>query len=113
MYEEIKELAALALRNAFWTDFSALVNKYMEASDGLYDLVLQEARIGELTSVYGRDTEADSDASINIWVKINDYRTCGCSSLAEALEIGEAVEIHLQGTKIFERRDGEWYYAGD
>ena len=111
MYEEIKELAALALRNAFWTDFSALVNKYLEASEGLCDLALQEAQIGELTSVYGRDTKADSDASINIWVKINEYRTCGCSSLKEALENDEAVEIHLHGTKIFERRDGEWYFV--
>ncbi len=113
MDEETRQLATLALRNAFWTDFSALVNKYVEASDGLCDLALQEAQMCELTSVYGRDTTADSDASINIWVKINAYGTCGCSSLKEALEIDEAVEIHLQGTKIFERRDDEWHYVGD
>ena len=41
MDEEIKELAGLALRNAFWKDFSALVNVYLVASEGLCDTALQ------------------------------------------------------------------------
>ena len=113
MNTEIKELAALALRNAFWLDFSALVNDYLKASEGLCDLALQETQMCKLTSVYGRDTKADSDTFIVIWVRVNEYRTCGCSSLMEALENEDAVEIHLQGAKIFERRDGEWYFVGD
>ena len=32
---EIKSLAALSLRNAFWHDFSGLVNTYLQAAEGL------------------------------------------------------------------------------
>ena len=51
MDEELKQLAALALRNAFWSDFSALANKYLEAATGL-DVDAQERQMGDMTSIY-------------------------------------------------------------
>ena len=63
---EIKSLAAFSLRNAFWNDFSGLVNTYLQAAEGL-DASCQDIQMGELTSIYGRDMDAEIDLSLNIW----------------------------------------------
>ena len=114
MDEELKQLAALALRNAFWQDFSALANKYLEAAKGL-DVNAQEMEMGEITSIYGRDDEAESDVSLNIWTQNGEskFATTGHETILEALEHKQATEVHLRGEKVFERRDGEWYFTGD
>lgn len=109
MDNELKELAGLALRNAFWHDFSALVNKYLAAANGL-DAALQEAQIGEMTSVYGRDTDAEGDISLNIWTQDFEFVTTGHETIVEALEHEPATKIYLCGKQVFERRGGEWYF---
>lgn len=112
MDTELKELAALALRNAFWRDFSALANKYLEAAAGL-NMAEQEMQMGEMTSIYGRDTKAKSDDLLNIWTQNGEstFATTGHTTILEALEHGPATEVHLRGAKVFERRDGEWYFV--
>lgn len=111
MDEELKQLAALALRNAFWHDFSALANKYLEAAAGL-DIATQEGQMSELTSIYGRDTDAKGDVSLNIWTQNGESKlaTTGHETIIEALEYELATEVHLCGDKVFEKRDGEWYF---
>lgn len=113
MDEELKELAGLALRNAFWEDFSALVNKYLEAAKGL-DVEAQEMQMGEMTSIYGRDTEAEDDVFLNIWTQNGESKlaTTGHGTILEALEHEPATEVHLRGKQVFKRRDGEWYFTG-
>lgn len=113
MDEELKQLAALALRNAFWRDFSGLVNAYCMAATGL-DMYDFETGLGDLTSVYGRDTEAEVDYEPGIWAQGPGGRfdTCGSTTLLDALENEDAIEVHLRGQKVFERRDGEWYFTG-
>jgi len=112
MNDELKQLAALALRNAFWKDFSALVNKYLDAAKGL-DTNTQEMQMGEMTSIYGRDTEAEGDVFLNIWTQNGEskFATTGHERLLEALEHEPATEVHLRGKKVFELRDGEWYFT--
>ena len=115
MDEELKELAALALRNAFWEDFSALVNKYLEAAQGL-DTETQEMQMGEMTSIYGRNTDADEDdIPLNIWTQNGEskFATTGHETILEALDHAPATEVHLRGKKVFERRAGEWHFTGD
>lgn len=114
MDEELKELAALALRNAFWYDFSALVNKYLEAAEGL-DTGIQEIYMGEMTSIYGRDTKAEGDVHLNIWTRNGEskFNTTGHDTILDALRHDLATEVHLCGRKVFERRNGEWYFSGD
>lgn len=107
MDEELKQLAALALRNAFWKDFSGLVNAYIEASYGL-DLDQQERLIGELTSVYGRDVKEMYDDTISIYSTGPWYRDCGHESLTGALEYSRASKVYLRGELVFERINGEW-----
>jgi hypothetical protein len=112
MDEELRDLAALALRNAFWLDFSALVNVYLEAAEGL-DISAQLMTMGELTSVYGRDTDAKADEGLNIWTlnQGTGYRNTGHDTILEALEHKGAIEVHLRGRKVFEKRDGEWQFV--
>lgn len=112
MDEELKQLAALALRNAFWRDFSGLVNKYLEASEGL-DIDKQELMMGDLTSVYGRDTTKPFDGFQGIYSTGPTYRDCEHDSIVGALEYAEAHAVFVQGLKVFERRDGEWHFVGD
>lgn len=109
MDEELKELAGLALRNAFWYDFSALVNSYLEAAEGL-NVAEQEMCMGELTSIYGRNTEAKAKG---IGCRIETHKDYRHKTILEALEYRPATEVWLSGTKVFERRDGEWYFTGD
>lgn len=112
MEEELRELAALALRNAFWRDFSALVNKYLEAAEGL-DIDAQERMMGNMTSIYGRDTEADTaDVPFNLWTRNGEskWATTGHEHILATLEMPEATEVHLQGRKVFERRASGWYF---
>lgn len=113
MDEELKQLAALALRNAFWHDFSSLANKYIEAAGGL-DVASQEMQMGEMTSIYGRDTEAKGDVFLNIWTQNGEskFATTGHETILKALEHEPATEVHLCGKKVFERRNGEWYFIG-
>mgnify|MGYP000681006168 CR=1 FL=1 len=109
---ELKQLAALALRNAFWRDFSALVNAYLEAAEGL-DIATQEAQMGDMTSIYGRDENAEGDVFLNIWTPNGEAvsHTTEHETILEALEHETATAVYLRGQKVFERRDGEWYYV--
>lgn len=114
MDEELRELAALTLLNAFWRDFSSLVNRYEKAAEGL-DKDLQVMRMGELTSVYGRDTEANLGAPVSIWTMgtlknpdIQYHKT-----IIEALKVESATIVYLQGRLVFERNNGEWYFVGN
>lgn len=114
MDKELKELAALVLRNAFWHDFSALVNKYLEAAEGL-DIQTQEMQMGEMTSIYGRNTAEEGDVFLNIWTQNGKHKfsTTGHETIVAALEHKTATEVYLRGKKVFERRDGEWYFMGN
>lgn len=117
MIEDTKESAALALRNAFWRDFSALANVYLLAAKGL-DVDCQESKMGDMTSIYGRDTKEKGDFRLNIRtisLSHQDGRQVAGfmwhESILEALERKEATEVQLQGKKIFERSDGEWVFT--
>lgn len=111
MDRELKELAALALRNAFWQDFSALFNAYLLAAEGL-GVDDQEMMMGELTSAYGRDLEAGAQDLPDLWVK-SQLANPSYRSIMDALEDKYAYEIYLSGQMVFKRKDGEWYFTGD
>ena len=111
--DELKELAALALRNAFYEKFSALVNAYLEASEGLIEN--QETLMGEMTSVFGRNPNIESDDQPIIWTdqENNPWASCGHVALLEAFEMEKADRIGLNGKIIFKRINGEWFFVGD
>lgn len=112
--EELRQLAALALRNAFWREFSALVNAYLAAGAGLTECQDLEEQLGEVTSVYGRNTQSEGDMRPDIWTKNEPnafFATTGHDTLLDALRFERAVEVHLNGEKLFERRAGKWYFV--
>lgn len=109
---ETKALATCALRNAFYADFSALVNAYLKAAEGL-DTAALERQLGEVSDVFSRDSGAEAVCYPNIWTRNTGtgFSTTGHGSILEALEFDNALEVHLQGRTIFERRKGEWRYV--
>lgn len=107
---ELKSLAMLALKNAFYEDFSALVNAYLKAEKGLDDPTLA-MQLSEVANVFSRDCEVEGDNRPNIWTQCSgsSLATCGHETILDALEFDRATEVYLQGRRVFERRDGEWH----
>lgn len=113
MDEELKQLASLALKNAFYDDFSALVNAYIKAAEGLGDDTF-EMQLCETANVFSRDDKAEGDIRLHIWTQNGSrFASSQHDTVLEALELDRATEVHLQGHRVFERRDGEWYFVGD
>lgn len=115
MDEEVKQLAVMVLLNAFYDDFSGMVNKYLEAGEGLdTDLLLM--KMGEMAEVYSRDHNAHSDSvDLNIWSRedVRSWASVGHTTLYEALQEPHAVEVYVGEQRVFTRRYGEWYFVGD
>lgn len=113
MDEELKQFAALALRNAFYTDFSGLVNKYLEASKGL-DIDQQEMLMSETVGVYNRDIKANSNRSLNIWTRNSESERAlditEHETIISALEDKTATSVYLRNEKMFERQNGDWFF---
>lgn len=110
MDKELKEVAALALRNAFWRDFSSLVNGYLAASEGLG--VEQESMLGDLTSIYGRDNQIQTSVSNCLIWGMGENGIIVYNSMIEALNDENIGSIYLRDREVAERRNGDWYVTG-
>lgn len=113
MDDELKAIAGLELCNAFWTDFSALVNHYLIAASGL-DLSDIEMQMGDKTSIYGRDTSVLADFAPNIYTQNGPNRVCttGWTTLLDALDYEAATQVYVQSRLAFERDNvGEWQFV--
>lgn len=110
MDDETMALARHALANAFYTDFSDLVNKYLKAAEGVDDGDFDQ-KLQEMANVFGRDDKALGDFWLTIWTQ-QVRGTCGHQTMTEALEYEPALGVRVQGVRVFERRDGEWYFVG-
>ena len=110
--DEVRALALLALKNAFYAEFSGLANKYIAAADGLVDTTPFEYMLQDMTSVFGRDTDA---RPLSLHLTAIDARGMPWKSkrLVDALEMGDAQCVHLEHRKVFEKRMSGWYYVGD
>lgn len=113
MDHETRELALLALKNAFYTDFSGLVNAYLKAAEGLAPPAYLEAEIHRLSNVFSRAEKAEGDNRPIIYTTDAGGWSSGFDTIAQALDYDKAVAVYLQAEKVFERRDGEWYFVGD
>ena len=112
MDSELNELALLALKNAFYTDFGALVNAYLKAAAGL-DTRDFDAQLSETANVFSRDDEVEGDNHPIIYTTTAGGWSSGFDTLAQALAHDEALAVYLQGKKVFERRAGDWHFVGD
>lgn len=108
--DELKDLAALALRNAFWFEFSSLVNNYLAASKGLDDKY-QELQLGELTSIYGRkydhvnETQAPTISTLDAHGLTTTYK-----KLLDALNDRFAISISINGKLVFRQSENGWMF---
>jgi hypothetical protein len=105
MDQELKDLGALALRNAFYRDFSALVNLYMEAAEGL-DVEQFEAQLAETASVFGRDPNAESDEPLSLWSTDAKGHDDDHRNMLEAMQRRNVAVIYLQGRTVFRESEG-------
>jgi hypothetical protein len=109
---ELEALARLALINQFWLNFGDLVAAYQKKAEGL-DSHEFNMQMQEHSSVYGCADSNGGDVFINLWCDYGNGRTANLDTMLQALAEDDALSIHLNGEKIFERRDGEWYCVGD
>ncbi|KVO15134.1 hypothetical protein WJ74_10795 [Burkholderia ubonensis] len=106
--KELAELGELALRNAFYREYSALVQRYLNASDGL-GIGDFESRLGEVSSPFGRaDVESTGRVSIAV---VTGGEARPCATMRDALaETGDAIQVC--GETVFELRESlGWYVA--
>jgi hypothetical protein len=119
---ETRQRALRALCGEFYLAYSALVNAYLKAGEGLEDEGVIEEHLVEVSSVSARaePNDFDSEMAPGLYVVKGENffggeATCGCQTLLEALEFKEAQTVVLQGKTIFirsgELRNGEWYYV--
>jgi len=112
MDDELKALALLAIKNAFWHNFSALVNQYEAAGAGLEttpDQLLYS--LGDLTSVFGVDRSVEADTPISLWTGKADSSTTVHQTMVEALEHKGAISLYLGGKMVFEKVAKQWQYV--
>ena len=110
MDSELQELAERALVNAFWFDFSSLVNKYLKAAKGL-DVTRLEMQLGDHSSVYGRDNLTLEGADVVILAYTPKFAQVRYGTLTDALNDENVDTIYLQGNRVFQRKSGEWAYC--
>ena len=105
MDQELKDLGALALRNAFYRDFSALVNLYMEAAKGL-DVEHFETQLAETANVFSRDPHAESDEPLPLWSTDTEGHDDDHRSMLKTLQRRNVAVIYLQGRTVFRESQG-------
>jgi hypothetical protein len=113
MDEELEALVLAALCDAFWNDFSALANRYLEAAKGL-DVDTLEMQMGDHTSIYGRDDTANtSSVSLDIRTQNDGVgpSTTKFATMVDAIAWPTATKIYLCDKLIFEKQKGEWYFV--
>jgi hypothetical protein len=110
--EETRWQAAVALKNAFWHDFSALCNAYLAAGADLLEQDNFDYQLSDMTSLFGRDTEAKPSPKVDIHVAESTGRLRTFTTIEQALAHKLAVSVYIGNTKVFERwgHDGPWTY---
>jgi hypothetical protein len=107
------ELAAEAgqvLKNLFYQDFSALVNAYIKAAEGL-PITDFDYQLGDMTSVFGRDDNAAGEP-LRISTTCRDGNGPHTHpNLLAALQEPGATKVWMLGKMVFERKSpsNEWF----
>lgn len=116
MDEELKSLAGLALRNAFYARYSALVLAFEQEGKGLEgasDPDYYTDQLQTMSSVYSIDRAVEPAAAPRVEAKIANlpFARAKMHSLRAALLNKQALDIWLDGKHVFYRRAGEWVYV--
>lgn len=116
MDEELRALAGLALRSAFYARYSALVLAFEQEGKGLEgsgnpDYYTEQLQT--MSSVYSIDKSVKPAAAPKVEAKVENlpFARVKVHSLRSALLNKQALDIWLDGKHIFQRRNGEWFYV--
>lgn len=114
MDEELKAEARLALRNAYYSQFSALVLAFEKAVEGLESRSehpdTYTDQMQEMTSVYGIDRDATPAKGPEVRAKLQGHgRAVKMESLCKALQNKLTLSIWVDSELVFVRNaDGKW-----
>jgi hypothetical protein len=111
--EELKSLALLALKNAFYRDFSGLVHSYLDAAEGL-DTELLMMQLQSAANVFSASWAGayTKDDSPRMYVRAADSRDWFAETLIGALREPDSCDISINGEVIFFRdEDGGWRFG--
>lgn len=116
MDEELKSLAGLALRSAFYARYSALVMAFEQEGKGLEgsgnpDYYTEQLQT--MSSVYSIDKSVEPAGAPKVEAKIANLPMARAKmhSLKAALLNKDSLNIWLDGKHVFQRRNGEWFYV--
>ncbi|MEX3960255.1 hypothetical protein [Trinickia sp. EG282A] len=105
---ELMALGELALRNAFYREYSALVERYLNAAEGL-GVDDFDSRLAESSNPFGR-ADVVSPGQVSIMVVTNG-QSKSCATMREALA-AKGGEIQIGGETVFEWRESQgWFVA--
>lgn len=109
---ELNDLAVLVIKNALYRKLESVMSAHFAAAKGLdfSDAEFYEVHAFPVDGAHWGDR-------LDIWTGFNSEGslfgpvTTGYDTILEALNDDRAQELHVEGRKVFERRDGEWFYV--
>lgn len=106
---ELNGLAVLVIKNALYEKMREVMTAHFYALRGI------TFSPSELYDVHAFESSLDTlyFDKVDIRAEVNKGVTCGFDTIKGALEYPHGVAIHVEGKKVFERRQGEWFYVGD
>jgi hypothetical protein len=108
--KELVALGELALGNAFYHEYSALVRKYQAAAIGL-DVDRFDQRLADMSNPFSIDDGSDAE-SLRLSV-YREGRHVPCHTIAEAIQM-KGDDITVDSHPVFTWKDGTgWYFVGD
>lgn len=113
-FEEEAILARMVLKNAFYRDFSAMVNRYLQAVEGIdppgfegFDYSLQDG-----LSIFGRDDNAKGYHALSIQTESDGVLTTH-ETMLDALNDRGASRLIINDEPVFEMREFGWFLITD
>lgn len=110
MNPEIRGLVMLAIRNAFYKDYSALVNQYLKLAEGFGTSQLK-TDLNHLSNVFSRNTTHEGRHNLNLFTKNRDGHYTSHETFLAALNHDPASQILINEDITFERTtNGDWRF---
>jgi hypothetical protein len=108
--DELRGMAVVAIRDAFYLEFSALANKYVNASQCLIEEDDIEYELQDMTSVFGRDESAKAKQLL-IYTLDSQGKKRKHKTMRSALKDNDGEMLYINNKNVFKRVKGEWHQA--
>ncbi len=109
--DELRQVAALALKNAYYDAHNAMLSRFVQAGAGT------PLDVYQLLESYGfGDTDPNGFDGLGMYVDwpgalYPGHRgSCTVATVMEGLEADGAERLFINGKLVFEKEDGEWMW---